>query len=164
MDIEARERECTFPLEEVVSAYADMLFRIGFSMLGSADDTEDILQNVFLKYHMKHPVFADAEHCKAWFIRVTINETKNFLRFRKRRKKLEEDAMEVVSGTEDRAALDALMRLPAKYKAVMYLYYVEGYKSAEIAQIVGISPGAVRKRLVKGRDKLKAIYLEGEDL
>ena len=164
MDIEAQERNCVFPLEEVVSAYTDMLFRIGFSMLGSADDTEDVLQNVFLKYHAKRPAFVDGEHCKAWLIRVTINETKNFLRFRKRRRKLEEDAMEVVPGTADRSALDALMRLPTKYKVVMHLYYVEGYKSAEIARIVGITPGAVRKRLVKGREKLKAIYLEGEDL
>ena len=47
------------------------------------------------------------------------------------------------------------MNLPTRYKIVMTLYYVEGYRSKEIAEIVGISEEAVRKRLQNGRELLK---------
>ena len=45
---------------------------------------------------------------------------------------------------------------------VLQLYYVEGYKTAEIAEILKISPAAVRKRLEKGRKQMKLIYTEEE--
>ncbi|MDD7646674.1 MAG: sigma-70 region 4 domain-containing protein [Ruminococcus bromii] len=44
---------------------------------------------------------------------------------------------------------------------MLYLYYAEGYKTDEIAQMLKISPAAVRKRLEKGRKQLKLIYDEG---
>ena len=139
-----------------------MLFRIAFSMTGSPDDAEDILQNVFLKYHLKHPAFADAEHCKAWLIRTAVNETKDFLRFRKRQLKLSENAALVLPREQDRTVMEALLALPVKFQSVLYLFYVEGYRAEEIGKMLGTSSAAVRKRLQKGREALKAIYLEGE--
>ncbi len=147
-------------LEEAVAEYADMLFRIAFSVTGCAADAEDILQNVFLKFHTKKPQFNDAEHVKAWLIRVTENEAKSLLRFQKRRKRLAEDAAPLLPEARDRAVMESLLRLPPKLKTAMYLYYVEGYGSAKIAGMLGISDAAVRKRLEKGRIKLKEIYLE----
>ena len=47
------------------------------------------------------------------------------------------------------------MHLPSKYKIVLDLYYIEGYKASEIAQITGVSPVAVRKQLQYGRKLLK---------
>ena len=151
--------EQTYPLSAVVQAYTDTLFRISFSITGSAADTEDILQNVFLKYHTKKPLFRSWEHCKAWLIRVTINESKNLLRFRSKRQSMDIDALAEVlpSPAEQGIFLDILL-LPDRYKTVLYLYYVEGYKTAEIAQMLGISPAAVRKRLEKGRKQLKLMY------
>jgi RNA polymerase sigma-70 factor (ECF subfamily) len=55
------------------------------------------------------------------------------------------------------------MSLPAKYKIVMALYYVEGYKSKEIAEIIDVNEAAVRKRLQKGRELLK-VEFEKEQL
>lgn len=151
-----------FSLEAAVQAHTQMLFRIAFSMTGSPDDAEDILQNVFLKYHLKHPAFADSEHCKAWLIRTAVNETKDFLRFRKRQLRLSENAAQVLPREQDRTVMEALLALPVKYQSVLYLFYVEGYRAEEIGKMVGVSSAAVRKRLQKGRAALKSIYLEGE--
>ena len=157
-----QETDAEFSLEEAVTTYTQMLFRIAFSMTGSPDDAEDILQNVFLKFHLKRPAFTDSEHCKAWLIRTAVNETKDFLRFRKRRLKLFATAAEVLPREQDRTAMEALLALPVKLQSVMYLFYVEGYRAGEIGEMLGLSSAAVRKRLQKGREALKSIYLEGE--
>ena len=80
--MEMKEGAWEAELEQIVTQYTDMLFRISYSMCGIAADAEDILQNVFLKLCVKRPHFRDDAHCRAWLIRVTINETKNALRFR----------------------------------------------------------------------------------
>ncbi|MBQ6369428.1 MAG: sigma-70 family RNA polymerase sigma factor, partial [Parasporobacterium sp.] len=53
---------------------------------------------------------------------------------------------------------EAIASLGETYSIVMTLYYGMGYSSREIAEILGISPGAVRVRLKRGRQKLKEYY------
>lgn len=94
--MEMKEDAWEAELEQIVTQYTDMLFRISYSMCGIAADAEDILQNVFLKLCVKRPHFRDDAHCRAWLIRVTINETKNALRFRAVRR--EEDIAPLITG------------------------------------------------------------------
>lgn len=94
--MEMKEGTWEAELEQIVTQYTDMLFRISYSMCGIAADAEDILQNVFLKLCVKRPHFRDDAHCRAWLIRVTINETKNALRFRAVRR--EEDIAPLITG------------------------------------------------------------------
>ncbi len=54
--------------------------------------------------------------------------------------------------------LEALFELPEKFRIVMTLHYVEGYKVEEIAKIIGKSSSAVKMRLQKGRTLLRDIY------
>ena len=48
--------------------------------------------------------------------------------------------------------------LDYKYKSVVVLYYLEDYNAEEVAEILGLSPAAVRKRLQRAREKLKITY------
>ena len=66
-----------------------------------------------------------------------------------------EDIAEIGVKDEDSEVFEAIMNLPVKYKIPMVLFYVEGYKTEEIADIMQISAEAVRKRLQKGRELLK---------
>jgi len=50
------------------------------------------------------------------------------------------------------------MRLPEKYKKVLYLYYVEEYRVEDIAGIIGKTASAVKMRLKKGRQLLEEKY------
>ncbi len=163
MEIAEREGTYTAEPEEIVRMYTELLFRISYSMSGNAADAEDVLQNVFLKYCVKRPHFRDGAHCKAWLIRVTVNETKNMLRFRALRRTEDLTPLaEILPDHEQQAVFQDILLLPEKYKIVLILHYVEGYKTAEIAEILKISPAAVRKRLEKGRKQLKLIYTEEE--
>ena len=69
--------------EEVTRAiqrYSDTVKRICLVHLKNSADTEDIFQNVFLKYALSSAVFENPEHEKAWFIRVTMNACKDLLK------------------------------------------------------------------------------------
>lgn len=63
--MEMKEDAWEAELEQIVTQYTDMLFRISYSMCGIAADAEDILQNVFLKLCVKRPDFRDDAHCRA---------------------------------------------------------------------------------------------------
>ncbi len=59
------------------------------------------------------------------------------------------------------AVLDAVAGLPQKYRQVVYLYYVEGYSSAELARLLHLPQNTVLSRLSRARGRL-AILLKGE--
>lgn len=58
---------------------------------------------------------------------------------------------------EDGSVLAAVNQLPAHYRAVIYLFYYEGYDAREIGQILGIPAATVHTRLARGRAKLKEL-------
>lgn len=143
-------------ITELVEKYSSLIFRISYCILCNKDDAEDAVQETFLKYITKAPEFNSEEHRKAWLIKVSANISKNMLLFRLRRDTVDiEEIKDIGISENDFEAFEYIMSLPAKYKIVLTLYYIEGYKSREIAEIVNISEEAVRKRLQKGREMLK---------
>ena len=151
-------------IEYAVEKYSQMLFRICYSILCNKHDAEDALQETFLRYMTKAPLFNDSEHEKAWLIKVATNISKNMARFNSRHAVENLDELRHIGISDnDRDVFELIMRLPAKYKIVLDLYYIEGYKANEIADIINTSPVAVRKRLQYGRKMLK-LELERNDL
>jgi RNA polymerase sigma-70 factor (ECF subfamily) len=148
-------------ISERYDFYKSTLFRIAFSYTGNKYDSEDILQEAFIKLLYHAPDFLSDEDEKRWIIRVTINLCKNHLRsfWHKNRSNIE-DIEQYVAAEEDRTQLLEILNLPAKYKIVIHLYYYEGYHIAEIAQILKLSISAIKMRLKRGREILK-IELEG---
>ena len=80
-------------IDEIVEKYSDMVYRIALTRCQSIENAEDIFQEVFMKYSERAPVFENCEHEKAWFIRVTINLSKNIRKsvWNKRVNKLEDN-------------------------------------------------------------------------
>lgn len=143
-------------IEYAVEKYSRMLFRICYGILDNKADAEDALQETFLRYMTKAPRFKDSEHEKAWLIKVATNISKNMLRFNQRHAAENLDELRDIGiGDDDRELFDLIMQLPPKYKIVLDLYYIEGYKANEIADITNSSPAAVRKQLQHGRKMLK---------
>lgn len=143
-------------IRELVEKYSSLIFRISYCILCNRDDAEDALQETLLKYLTKAPDFSSEDHRKAWLIRVAANISKNMLMLRVRRDTINLDDIKNIGIQDcDYENFELMMSLPSKYKLVLTLYYVEGYKSKEIAEIINISEEAVRKRLQKGRELLK---------
>lgn len=151
-------------IEYAVEKYSQMLFRICYSILNNKYDAEDALQETFLRYMLKAPLFKDSDHEKAWLIKVATNISKNMCRFNARHAVENlEDLKGIGIRDADRDIFELIMHLPSKYKIVLDLYYIEGYKANEIADITNTSPVTVRKRLQYGRKLLKKEF-ERNDL
>lgn len=146
-------------MKKMVDTYSNMLFKICFVMLCNEQDAEDAVQETFLKYLERAPRFDSDEHEKAWLIRVTQNICHNMTRFRMRHPTVNlDDLQEYCQDTNDMEALEFIMNIPAKYKSVLLLFYVERYQTGEIAKMLNLSETAVRKRLQYGRQLLKNEY------
>jgi RNA polymerase sigma-70 factor (ECF subfamily) len=132
--------------------------------LGNKEDAEEAVQECFLRLIFKSPQLTDGQHEKAWLIRVTINVCKDMLRsiWHKRVVKLG-DIEKYYDSYNEIQIMEEILKLPARYKDVIYLYYFEEYTVKHISEILKITESAVKMRLKRGRDKLK-IELEGEEL
>ena len=152
-------------VNRAIERYADTVRRICMLHLKNRADTEDIFQNVFLKYLLHTAPFADDEHEKAWLIRVTINACRDLLRsfFRSRTVPLDAVAEQAAELPPDhREVLDAVLSLPQKYKDVVYLHYYEGYAAPEIGRILGKNVNTVYTLLNRAKQQLRE-KLGGED-
>ena len=149
-------------LREAVMKYSDMLYRICIVMLCNEQDVQDAIQDTFCRYLEKRPDFRDEEHRKAWLIRVATNICRDMMRFRIRHPKVSIDGLEdKIVIPEQKETLRELLELPVKQKTVIYLYYVEGYHIREIADILGITEGAVKMRLRRGKEQMRLLWKAG---
>ncbi|MCI9249455.1 MAG: sigma-70 family RNA polymerase sigma factor [Dorea sp.] len=145
--------------------YADTVRRLCMIHLKSYHDSEDIFQNVFLKYVLSSVKFESEEHEKAWFIRVTINACRDFFRdfFRSHMVPLEELIHQQEELTPDNSeVLEAVLSLPEKYREAVYLYYYEGYTAVEIAHILKKNKNTVYTLLTRSKQLLRE-RLGGDD-
>lgn len=150
-------------IEAIFRRHVQTVYRVCYSFLGSAADAEDATQSTFMKL-VDHPrVFESEQHEKAWLIVCASNLCKDILKSaaRTRVSALPEREPADPRGTDPLdATLDAVLRLPEKYKDVVYLHYYEGFKTDEIARMLGEKPSTVRNRLRDARGLLKKA-LEG---
>lgn len=150
-------------LEALYERHVDMLWRICFTFLKNKADTEDAVQSTFIQLLSFNKRLENEAHEKAWLIVTAKNICKNYLRhwWQKNRKELPAEGMGEMQVREADELLEQVLELPEKYKMAIYLYYYEGYSSAEIAKILRQKEATVRSHLSRGRAQLRA-YLEEE--
>lgn len=151
-------------VNRAVEKYADTVFRICILHLKNKNDAEDIFQEVFLKFALNDKEFENANHEKAWIIRVTINACKDLIKsfFRNRTISIDELISVADEEKEDLSyVLEAVLKLPVKYRDAIYLHYYEGYSALEIGEILGKNENTVYSILSRGRSMLKE-SLEGD--
>lgn len=141
---------------EIYHRQVDTVYRVCFSFMKNKADTEDMVQDTFLRLMKSGPVFHSEKHEKAWLIVTAANLCKDSLRRAWRRSERLDDLPEM-AGEEPfhNPVLDAILTLPRDQRLAVYLYYYEGYSSAEIAKILGCRQGTVRSRLSRAREALR---------
>lgn len=151
------------PVEKLIEEYQNSLYVAAFSICKNNHDAEDVVQDTFIKYISKNNDFESKEHIKAWLLRVAINLAKNRMItfFRRKVVPMEDYMLDIEMPSEDsNNLLNAVMRLPQKYRIVIHLFYYEDYSVKEIADILKISPDNVKTRLTRGRKQLKIMLNE----
>ena len=143
--------------EELVVQNENRLYRAALAILGHPQEAEDAVQDTFVRYLERAP--QNLEYPAAWLLRVLVNGCKSRLRLAWRRVDPLPDTLSA-PGPEEYQALEELFSLPPEDRAVIHLYYYEGYSTEEIARILGCRPGTVRSRLSRARDKLRKLLAE----
>lgn len=151
------------PLEQVMRQHETGVYAAAYSLLKNKQDAEDVVQETFLKYYSRSREFASSEHLRAWLLRLAINRAKDILRAasRKNTVPLEDDPQELAFPLpESRGLFEAVLALPEQYRTVIHLFYYEDYSVQEIARILRLTKQAVKTRLFRGRQMLRAALKE----
>lgn len=150
--------------EMLMDCYGNHILRFAYSYMHNMYDAEEVLQDTMVQYLKKRPVIQSAEKEKAWLLCVASNLCKNKLKYNKIR------AADELSDTlvrEERQDLsfvwDAVKQLPPKYRAVIHLFYYEGYQTNQIAEVMNRKESTIRSDLRRGRESLKNILKEEYD-
>jgi len=153
----------------VVARYQDMVYRIAVTHTQCRGDADDVFQEVFLTYHRRQPQCTDDEHRKAWLITTTVNIARRVATssWRTRVVPLHTDTLETALApfrfrTElQDAVARAMAALAYEYRTVLHLFYFDDLPVTTIAQVLDLTPGAVKMRLSRGRALMRTQLHEG---
>lgn len=162
---------------EVVARYKSKIYSYVYRMTGSADDAEDLTQDVFLRMYTSIDSFRGQSSLSTWLFRIASNLCVD--RFRRSKSRTPAYSLdEPVSGSEHKSGHEVpdstyepqrllenaemaeqiqlgLAQLPDKLRAALILHDIEGLPYEEIAQIVGCPLGTVKSRLFNARMQLR---------
>jgi RNA polymerase sigma-70 factor, ECF subfamily len=157
--------------------YNRRVYSLCLRMTRSAVDAEDLTQDALLLFFRKLPTFRGESTLATWLHRMVVNVVLMHLR----KKRLQQVPLDEVEPGEDvpkrqygtpdqrlghcavRLTLEwAIARLPAGYRSVFVLHDIHGYEHAEIAEMIGCSPGNSKSQLHKARLKLRHLLRSAE--
>ncbi|MBW8874632.1 MAG: RNA polymerase sigma factor [Acidobacteria bacterium] len=159
----------------LVESHQERLLRLCERLLGDAEEARDAAQDVFLKAYRKAADARPQGQVYTWLYRIAVNHCLNKLRRRKLVRFLrwedpeERDlpAFNPPDGAADPAATlearrrwqatrQAIARLPENQRTVLVLVRFEGMSYKQVAEVLGITEGAVESRLVRAMRRLEA--------
>lgn len=151
-------------IEEIVEKYSNMIMQIAYQNVFNKSDSEDITQEVFIKLMKNIKKFDNEDYMKAWIIRVTINLSKDYNKsfWNKNTTGIDENLK--IFGEEYQDIFKELSKLKPKYRNIIYLYYYQGYKIKEIAEIMSMNQNTVSSCLTRARENLKELLDEGGEV
>lgn len=145
--------------EQVYETYGPSLYRFCLVRMGNRADAEDVLQEVFCQRLFRAREFSSPERERRWLFQVVANQCRDERKRRWRRDvPLDEQVLAQAPETGDPALWEQVARLPEKLRAVIHLYYGEGYDMKETAAILRISVSAAKMRLKRGREALRSVW------
>lgn len=151
------------PIEELVSRYAQDVYRYAYRLAGSAPDAEDLTQETFLAAVKNLSQLANPEAAKSWLFTILRNQ---FLANRRRSgginvQPLGDSAAEMVAAPQQPGEVDeelvqrALRALPDDHRVILLMFYFEEASYKEISEQLGIPMGTVMSRLSRAKEALR---------
>ncbi len=163
--------------DRLVSTYQGRLYGLIYNMTSNREDTEDLLQDVFVKAYRYLPRFRKKSSFYTWIYRIAVNTTINFLR--RKKKKYMMSLNDIDAGVErdpdyvelsarmtpsreaglseiQQKVNEAMLTLSEKHRTVVVMHDIQGKAHDEIAKILKCSSGTVRSRLFYARQQLQA--------
>ena len=140
--------------EEIVNVYSRQLYWKIHYVVQNHDDTDDVLQNTFIKAWRGLDNFKGDSAIFTWLYRIAYNESITFLKQRKQMTSIDDEdfveqanfvADEYFDGDEIQAMLqEAITSLPEKQRAIFNMRYFDEMKYTDMSEILGTSVGALK--------------------
>ncbi len=148
--------------ETMLNNYWQMVYRFVLSRTANEDLSRDICGQVFLTLCEKQPSFHSLDAMRVWLIKTARYVLANERRLSDNQKivALDENMQIAVNDTLAFEFCDVVSKLPAHYRDVTVLYYIEDMSISDIAKALSIARGTVKSRLSRARDILKKTYKE----
>lgn len=141
------------------------MYKTAICYVKNPEDAADIIQDTILTAFEKIGDLREASYFKTWLMRILINKCNDFLDERSWEMAFEEVPEGESGDGNDRNPVlehmiyeELLQSVEEKYRDILVLYYVEGFPTKEIADILGMKDATVRTRLRRGREKLVRAY------
>ena len=145
---------------ELIETNKQSMYKVARSYCSSEDDIADAIQDTIEAAWRTIPHLKKAEYFRTWLIRILINKCIDILRKNKLESPIDifpeqgEVCRELVN-----CEFEELMRtLDEKYRTILLLYYGEGFKITEIAQLLDMEENTVKSRLSRGREKFRQVW------
>lgn len=152
---------------ELYTFYKGLMFHVANKMLKNEADAEDAVHQAFLSIidHLQDISEIECPETRAYVVIIVERKSLDIIRTRKRA--AEAPYEDAISGVEfpmpgDSGLADAISKLPARYREVLYLRYVYGYSTKEIADMLDMKTGSVQKLIWRAKNSLNEI-LEREE-
>ncbi len=156
---------------EVAKIYTQFhteLLRYVKSKVRSAEDAEDILQNVFIKITSGIGSLSDDVKLKSWLFTVTRNTIIDYYRINANRKKVttsdeihedipEMDDVDSTKGLEQ-CMSSMINLLPEAYRQIIIESEIKGVKQKDLAEKYGVAYPSMRSKVQRGRERLKQLF------
>lgn len=153
----------------LMERYQERLSRYGRRFLADRDDVTGLVQDIFVKAYKNIQNFDVRQRFSPWLYRIAHNEFVSELRRRGSRPftlpdfdtllahaPAEDTELDVREQEELRALIDrGLARLTSAHREVLVLYYIEGLRYREIADVLKVPPGTVAARLARAKTALR---------
>lgn len=150
---------------ELVRRHMRRAFSIAYRILEHREDAEDVVQEAFVRALERFDTLEHGRPFAPWMYRIVVNGALNYRRSRsvRRTEPIPEDTRSgdaAPDGAAEQAELrrrlrDAMAGLPERQRTIVQLAELEGFSSAEVAEILGLSDGTVRWHLHQARRTLR---------
>ena len=172
MSVRTKKRKRVCRLKEREQWFCDQverhkvaLYRLARSIVHRDEDAEDAVAEAVCKAYANLDGLRQPERCKAWLLRIAANEAYSIVKNRSRLASREGYGPALAARPEPRpeeGLWPLVQALPDSQRAVVALFYYDGFSVRETAAVLGLTEGAVKTRLNRGRQALKQM-LENEE-
>jgi RNA polymerase sigma-70 factor (ECF subfamily) len=171
--------------EELIQRFQQPVYNVVYRLLGNPNDASDVVQDVFLKIFRSVGSFREQSSLRTWIYRIAVNEAHNhrrwFSRHCRREVPLENEreeqtqAVELATDpgrspydqaldSENRMLIErALAQINPTFRTAVVLRDIENLSYEEIAEILQLSLGTVKSRILRGREALRRELIQRVD-
>lgn len=140
------------------------MYKVARGILSNDEDAADAIQDTILTCFEKIHTLKKADYFKTWMIRILINECNKILRHY-RNLNVQEYMPDIPNQDMSLAEFEfkeMLKLVDEKYRIVLVLYYVQGFKISDIADILELNENTVKTRLKRARAQIRDQYFPNE--